>query len=61
MEEIVSYKLEDDGTYTAVIKGLEIGKDETLMIDNGFTVQADVKVSICHYSKAEKESVCFSE
>ena len=44
MEEIVSYKLEDDGKYTAVIKGLEIGKDETLMIDNGFTVQADVKV-----------------
>ena len=44
MEEIVSYKLQDDGKYTAVIKGLEIGKDETLMIDNGFTVQADVKV-----------------
>lgn len=44
MEQIISYTVENDGSYTAVIKGLDMGKDETLMIDNGFTVAADVQV-----------------
>lgn len=44
MERITHYKLEEDGTYTAVVKGLSLGNDETQMLDNGFTVGVDVNV-----------------
>lgn len=44
MEKIVRYIPGDNGKYTAVVEGLSLGKDETLMLDNGVPVNVDVSV-----------------
>lgn len=44
MEKIVRYIPGDNGKYTAVVEGLTLGKDETLMLDNGVPVNVDVSV-----------------
>lgn len=44
MERITKYELNDDGTYSLLIEGAVLGNDETLMLDNGISILADVKV-----------------
>lgn len=44
MEKIVRYIPGGNGKYTAVVEGLTLGKDETLMLDNGVPVNVDVSV-----------------
>lgn len=44
MERITSYSLNNDGTYNAIVEGLTLGNDETLMIDNGLPVKVDLRV-----------------
>ena len=44
MQRITKYKLEDDGTYSAVITGISLGNDETQLLDEGYSIAVDVKV-----------------
>lgn len=44
MERIVKYKPNIDGTYTAVVTGLTLGKDETQLLDSGYDIAVDVQV-----------------
>ena len=44
MQRIIKYKLEDDGTYSAVITGISIGNDETQLLDEGYSIAVDVQV-----------------
>lgn len=44
MEKIIRYIPGGNGKYTAVVEGLTLGKDETLMLDNGVPVNVDVNV-----------------
>lgn len=44
MEKIVRYTPGDDGKFNAVVEGITLGKDETLMLDNGLPVNVDVNV-----------------
>lgn len=44
MEKIVRYIPGDNGKYTAVVEGITLGQDETLMLDNGVPVNVDVSV-----------------
>ena len=44
MQRIIKYKLEDDGTYSAVITGISLGNDETQLLDEGYSIAVDVKV-----------------
>lgn len=41
---IVSYHIDDNGDYRADISGISLNKDDVLMLDNGLSLQADVKV-----------------
>ena len=44
MQRIIKYKLEDDGTYSAVITGISLGNDETQLLDEGYSIAVDVQV-----------------
>ena len=44
MQRIIKYKLDDDGTYSAVITGISLGNDETQFLDEGYSIAVDVKV-----------------
>ena len=44
MQRIIKYKLDDDGTYSAVITGISLGNDETQLLDEGYSIAVDVKV-----------------
>lgn len=44
MVVIKNYITEDDGTTTVVIKGLELDNKTSLLLDNGYEVEADVRV-----------------
>mgnify|MGYP001941085880 FL=1 len=44
MVVIKNYITEDDGTTTVVIKGVELDKKTSLLLDNGYEVEADVRV-----------------
>src|SRR5699024_5988493 len=44
MQRIIKYKLDDDGTYSAVITGVSLGNDETQLLDEGYSIAVDVKV-----------------
>lgn len=44
MQRITHYILENDGSYTAVVKNLTLDNDQTQLLDNGFPVMVDVKV-----------------
>lgn len=44
MEKIVRYIPGNNGKYTAVVEGITLGQDETLMLDNGVPVNVDVSV-----------------
>ena len=44
MQRITKYKLEDDGTYSAIITGISLGNDETQLLDEGYSIAVDVKV-----------------
>ena len=44
MQRIIKYKLEDDGTYSAIITGLTLGNDETQLLDEGYSIAVDVQV-----------------
>ena len=42
--EIAKYRLRDDGKYDVLIRGVDIDEVSLLMLDNGFTVNADFSV-----------------
>src|SRR5699024_2945878 len=44
MQRIIKYKLDDDGTYSAVITGISLGNDETQLLDESYSIAVDVKV-----------------
>ncbi|MCT2096516.1 putative HNHc nuclease [Staphylococcus epidermidis] len=44
MPIIKNYITQDDGTTTVVIKGVELDNKTTLLLDNGYEVEADVRV-----------------
>ncbi|TNB80353.1 putative HNHc nuclease [Staphylococcus epidermidis] len=44
MVVIKNYITEDDGTTTVVIKGVELDNKTSLLLDNGYEVEADVRV-----------------
>lgn len=44
MPKIKNYIIQDDGTTTVIIEGVELGNKETLLLDNGLEVEADVQV-----------------
>lgn len=44
MQRITKYIPNDNGSYTAVVEGVELGSDETLMLENGMDVLVDVNV-----------------
>ena len=44
MQRITKYKLEDDGTYSAIITGISLGNDETQLLDEGYSIAVDVQV-----------------
>lgn len=44
MTQITSYITEDDGTTTVVVRDVELGNKETLLLDNGINVDVDVQV-----------------
>lgn len=44
MPIIKNYIIQDDGTTTVVISGVELGNKETLLLDNGLEVEVDVQV-----------------
>lgn len=44
MPIIKNYITQDDGTTTVVIKGVELYNKTTLLLDNGYEVEADVRV-----------------
>lgn len=44
MAQIKNYIIQDDGTTTVVIEGVELGNKETLLLDNGLEVEVDVQV-----------------
>ncbi|MDU4022109.1 MAG: putative HNHc nuclease [Staphylococcus epidermidis] len=44
MPIIKNYITEDDGTTTVVIKGVELDNKTSLLLDNGYEVEADVRV-----------------
>lgn len=45
MPKIQNYIIQDDGTTTVVIEGVEIGNKETLLLDNGMDLEVDVIVN----------------
>ncbi|MFC1256030.1 putative HNHc nuclease [Staphylococcus xylosus] len=44
MQRITRYQLDNDGTYSVVATGVELETSHTELIDNGYTVNADVTV-----------------
>ena len=44
MQRIIKYKLDDDGTYSAIITGISLGNDETQLLDEGYSIAVDVQV-----------------
>ncbi|EHJ08402.1 putative HNHc nuclease [Staphylococcus simiae] len=44
MAQITSYITEDDGTTTVVVRGVELGNKETLLLDNGINVDVDMNI-----------------
>ena len=44
MQRITQYTLNDDGSYTAVVEGVFLDNDQTLMLDNGMDVAVDVRI-----------------
>lgn len=45
MAKIQNYIIQDDGTTTVVIEGVELGNKETLLLDNGMDLEVDVIVN----------------
>ncbi|AMG20041.1 putative HNHc nuclease [Staphylococcus saprophyticus] len=45
MPKIQNYIIQDDGTTTVVIEGVELGNKETLLLDNGVDLEVDVIVN----------------
>ncbi|RIO79578.1 hypothetical protein BUZ11_13790, partial [Staphylococcus gallinarum] len=44
MQRITRYQKDNDGTYSVVATGVELENSHTELIDNGYTVNADVTV-----------------
>lgn len=44
MAQIKSYITQDDGTTTVVIKGVELDNKTSLLLDNGYEVEVDIRV-----------------
>lgn len=44
MQQITRYQLDSDGTYSVVATGVELETSHTELIDNGYTVNADITV-----------------
>lgn len=44
MQQITRYQMDNDGTYSVVATGVELKTSHTELIDNGYTVNADVTV-----------------
>lgn len=44
MQRITRYQMDNDGTYSVVATGVELETSHTELIDNGYTVNADVTV-----------------
>lgn len=44
MQQITRYQLDNDGTYSVVATGVELANSHTELIDNGYTLNADVTV-----------------
>lgn len=45
MPKIQNYIIQDDGTTTVVIEGVELGNKETLLLDNGMDLEVDVIIN----------------
>ena len=45
MAKIQNYIIQDDGTTTVVIEGVELGNKETLLLDNGMDLEVDVRIT----------------
>lgn len=45
MPKIQNYIIQDDGTTTVVIEGIELGNKETLLLDNGMDLEVDVSIT----------------
>lgn len=45
MSKIQNYIIQDDGTTTVVIEGVELGNKETLLLDNGMDLEVDVSIT----------------
>lgn len=45
MAKIQNYIIQDDGTTTVVIEGVELGNKETLLLDNGMDLEVDVSIT----------------
>lgn len=45
MQQITRYQLDSDGTYSVVASGVELESSHTELIDNGYTVNANVTVT----------------
>lgn len=44
MQRIIKHQLEADGSYTAVVNGLSLGRDEVELLNNGYDIAVDVRV-----------------
>ncbi|GJF54317.1 hypothetical protein SASC256_00740 [Staphylococcus argenteus] len=44
MAQIKNYITQADGTTTVVIEGAELGDKETLLLDNGYEVECDLRI-----------------
>ena len=45
MSKIKNYITQDDGTTTVVIEGVELDNKTSLLLDNGYEIDVDVRVS----------------
>lgn len=59
MAQIKNYITQDDGTTTVVIEGAELGDKETLLLDNGYEVECDLRIEDpFKITDATKKNIC---
>ncbi len=60
MAQIKNYITQDDGTTTVVIEGAELGDKETLLLDNGYEVECDLRIEdpFKITDKQRKKNIC---
>lgn len=60
MQRITRYQLDNDGTYSVVATGVELESSHTELIDNGYTVNANVTVTDNKLISADQRKKIFA-